>query len=482
MFTFYLWPWGITYMVTTLITLCVLSQASATVISFFRYPGVHPRDRVRIIETLLELFIIGHIIVCSLLHGHTREGRFINIYTLFGHEPLRVFFFLAVAVLALAVVWQTRKVTPLLAAGAAGLTLPIVERLTHGFFAYIYILALLFWLTRSIIIILPRYKEIRTGLSALSVKNAIDTLHTGVLFHENNGNILLVNAQMQLLMTDITGKIHRNGREFYELLTSGKIDSRCTIKQFEGQNIIILPNGSAWKFSLVEIQVKRKKLFQLTAADISEQWKLTSELQSQNEDLLRRQNELHEAMANLHIVSREKQTQSIKMRTHDILSEPLSLMLQAIRNEQTVDYSLLKSLSTGMIGKFDSSVNTVSPQKELNIILSTFGSFGVEIQFDGALPPDDAKSRLFVDIAREAITNAVRHGFATRIFINAGKTENTFHLCITDNGYPPSSSLKEGGGITGIRQKLIKWSGNLTISVMPAFTLTVTLPEGDFAA
>ena len=314
MFTFYLWPWGIIYMVTTLITLCVLSQASATVISFFRYP----RDRVIIIETLLELFIIGHIIVCSLLHGHTREGRFINIYTPFGHEVLRVFFFLVVAVLALAVVWQTRKVTPLLAAGAAGLTLPIVEQLTGGLFAYIYILTLLFWLTRSILVVLPRYKEIRTGLSALSIKNAIDTLHTGVLFQESNGHILLVNSRMQQLMTELTGKIQRNGWQFYELLTLGKINSNCTIKQFEGQNIIVMPNGTAWKFAIIDIQVNNKKLFQLTAADITEQWKLTADLQAQNEELIRAQGELYEAMENLHTVSRERQTQSIKLRAHDI--------------------------------------------------------------------------------------------------------------------------------------------------------------------
>jgi len=102
----------------------------------------------------------------------------------------------------------------------------------------------------------------------------------------------------------------------------------------------------------------------------------------------------------------------------------------------------------------------------------------VEIEFDGTLPADEAKSRLFVDISREAITNAVRHGFATKVFINADRMDSAYRLCVTDNGHPPSGQIEEGGGISGIRQKLKALGGSLAVNVMPAFTLTITLPVG----
>jgi signal transduction histidine kinase len=287
---------------------------------------------------------------------------------------------------------------------------------------------------------------------------------------------------MRRLMTVITGKIHRNGRQFNALLSSGKIDPLCQIKQFEGQNIIILPDLSVWKFSLAEIPVKRKNYFQLTASDISEKWKLTNELQSQNDELKQRQNELNETIANLHIVSHRKQIQNIKMQIHDLLGERLTLIQQAIRKEQAPDYTHLGSLLKGILNELKDSNNPLPPEQELATIIQTFTSFGVEILFEGKLPHDNEKSRLFIDITREAITNAARHGFASQVRIRTEEKDREYYLQIIDNGAAASCEIIEGGGLSGMRQRLLQWSGHLTVNPVSPFTLSVTIPiEGVYA-
>ena len=316
----------------------------------------------------------------------------------------------------------------------------------------------------------------RTNISALSVKNAIDSLNTGVVFYEDDGFILLANTRMQQLMEDIAGKVPRNGRRFYELLTLGKIAPCCQIIWFEGQNVILLPDDSAWKFTKTELTIKRKKYTQLTATDVSERWKLTAELQLQNEALMRQQERLHEAIANLYILSREKETQRAKMRTHDILGEWLTLMQRALRREQTPDYALLSSLSQGLIDELKAVHSDPAPQDELDILKQTFESIGVEIVVDGNLPEENEKGQLFVDIAREAVTNAVRHGLATQAHIHMDNANGDFHLRITDNGHPPES-LKEGGGIGGMRKKVEPFGGELHIAIQPRFVLTVDIPN-----
>ena len=106
----------------------------------------------------------------------------------------------------------------------------------------------------------------------------------------------------------------------------------------------------------------------------------------------------------------------------------------------------------------------------------TFASIGVDILFDGSLPADSGKGQLFVDIAREAITNAVRHGLATQVRISAEEVAGESRMQITNNGHGISEIIKEGGGITGMRRRLSEWSGELAISTASQFSLNVAIP------
>ena len=241
--------------------------------------------------------------------------------------------------------------------------------------------------------------------------------------------------------------------------------------------MIILTDGSAWMFTMTELPIKRKTYNQLTATDISERWKLTAELQEQNKNLSRRQEELTETIANLHVISRERETQKAKIRTHDILSERLTLLRNAILMEQKTDYALLRALSEGLIDELKTARSALPPQDEFDILQRTFAVIGVDIQFDGKLPADNEKGRLFIDIDREAISNAVRHGLATQVRISAEEHEGVCRMRITDNGHGASDTITEGDGIAGMRRRLAQWGGELAVSTKPRFALTVTIPS-----
>jgi len=324
---------------------------------------------------------------------------------------------------------------------------------------------------------LLRYKEIRANLSALSVRNAIDSLHTGVMFYKRNGYIILANTRMQQLMRAIVGKVMGNGRKFYDMLTLGYINPGCLITWFEGQNVILLPDDTAWMLTMAELMIRRRRYTQLTATDVSERWRLTAEMQRQNEQLLRRQTELSQLIDNLHNISRKKEIQTAKLRAHDILGERLTLLLRAIRNEQPPDYSAIRSLAQGLICELKGARNTPSPWDELNILRQTFESIGVETVFNGNLPADNVKGQLIADIAREAVTNAVRHGFASQINFHMDELDGNFRLVIKDNGHPPTGAFKEGVGISGMREKIKPIGGTLDITVDPHFQLTLVLPN-----
>ncbi len=90
---------------------------------------------------------------------------------------------------------------------------------------------------------------------------------------------------------------------------------------------------------------------------------------------------------------------------------------------------------------------------------------------EGELPQDTESAKLFADIAREAVSNAVRHGFASRIAIRLESNK----LIITDNGRGASGEIKEGGGLSGMRHRLEQMGGKLTVNSSPEFEVVAEL-------
>jgi hypothetical protein len=261
--------------------MCVLFQTLATVLGFLR----RSKSRAWFFDNLLSFFVLVQVLACSLLHGQAMEGYYLALLAPTGYVTLRNVVFVTVVFLAAIVIVLSRKLWPLLVIAASAATLPIIEPLTGRVFAYLYVAAMLFWLTQSVRVCVLRYIDLRTNLSALSIKNAVDSLHTGIAFGDPDGFILLCNVQMQRLMATMTGKVHRNIGRFYELLLSGKIEPGCTISEFEEQIVCLHTEGSAWMFTKKELRIEKKKYIQLTAADITEQWKLTSQLRRLNDML-----------------------------------------------------------------------------------------------------------------------------------------------------------------------------------------------------
>jgi len=475
---FYTWTLPNLIPITFLIALCILAQTPAMVISWYR----RNRSRLNLFENLLELFVLVQVFILALMHGQVLGNYDIGLIAPIGYGGLS---YAAVAAALFIILFSciitilTKKAWPLLAVAISCLTFPAIEAIAGNMYAWFYISALFFWLFRGICMCVLRYREIRTNLSAFSVKNAIDSLNTGVIFSEPDGQTLLYNVQMQQLMTLITGKVQRNVKRFYDLISSGEIQPDCKKAELEGQSVILLPDGSAWMFTKTILTIKKKEYTQITATDITERWKLTAELQRQNDELAQKGEELTAMIDNLHILSREQETQKVKMRAHDILGEKLTLLLRSIRNEQSLDYDLLRSLAQGLMDELKTDDSAPVPQDELDSLRRVFERIGVIIALDGELPEDSAKGRLFVDIIKEGTTNAVRHGFATTVSVQIGFSENAYRLIITDNGRSVSDEFAEGGGIGGIRKKLMPFGGVLTVASSPAFVLTIVLPGGD---
>lgn len=461
--------------ITFLLALCTLAQTLAFLASIYRFPGGGHRR----VESLFELLVLAEVIVFSLMHGHIiylQEG-WCDLPV--GYIVPRIAAFAAVAVMGAFVLRFSKKPSALLPMLAGVVLLPAAERILGPAFPFVFIGTLLVLLVRAVVVALARGQQNEKGLSALSVKKAVDALHSGLLFFEKDGFILLMNAQIRHLMLELTGSVQMNGLLFCDMLLAGDFVPGCRLAKQEGNLICLLPDNTAWMFAKTRLIIRHKEYFQLSAADVTDRWKLTEELRRQNEEQRQKSEELKHTLANLNILCREKEIAAAKMRAHDILGQRLSMILRSLQSGKNLDKALLLSVAGSLLEKLKEGGDVFMPAEELENIRKTFAAIGITLEADGSLPQESEKARLFVEVIRESVTNAVRHGLATHIYADMQSGGGLYTLAISNNGHLPQAPIVEGGGIGGMREKIKHHGGAIDLTTYPAFTVSVALPKGD---
>lgn len=474
MLEFFIWPASARLFTTFFFGVCVLAQSASLVFSSYR----HPKTRLNTYESVLELSVLLQILCLSLLQGQVYMGFDNGNAAPMGYGVLRIAAFFLVAAQAVLVSAKGRQAWPLLTIASALVALPSVEAALGKAYPWLFLLSLAFLLIRSVHLCLIRYREIKTGLSALSIKEAVDNLRTGILFCRKDGRILLESSRMKQLMTEITGEVQRNGALFHERLMNGHYDGRCERAKLDEQTVCLLPDETAWMFTKTDIRISGSLYVQLTASDVTERYRLTAELNAQRIALKKRSEELKQTIADLHDLSREQELARAKIRAHDILGQRLSVLLRMMRDNKSLDITLLKSLSKGLLHELSVHPDDPSPAEEFAKLRQIFCSIGVDVRFSGELPRDAMQASLLVDIIRESVANAVRHGFATLVEVRCFQESGHWQLSVRNNGHSPSNPIVEGGGIGGMRAKLAPNGGTLTVAVAPQFALSITLPGG----
>lgn len=472
---FYTFPWLVHIFIILTLGISILIETLLVAFKFI----YNWKDRSQTYKIFFEISILLEIIIFSLLYGQMLSGYKNGFLLASGYINTRIIIFLFILVFGLISYILNKDLSIILPVLGASISLPIIEEISKSIYPFLFIAALLFFLIRSIKIFINEYIGMRTNITAFSIPHGLDTLHTGVLFSEADGHILLINHQMLYLMLELTGEIYRNSKIFYKLLASDEYGIKYNKDELGGQTVYLLADGSAWMFTKTDIFLKRKKYIHISASDVTRIWALTSKLQLQKEKLNDKRDELKKAIYDLDMLSKKREIHKAKIRAHDILGQRLTVLLRIIQNEDKIDHDLLKSLSKGLLAELRLEKNQVLPHEELKRIQEVFSAIGIRIDFEGSLPDDKDQASLLLDIIGEGCTNAVRHALATEIHIKAELKKDKYQLTISNNGYPPMSPVKPGNGIKAMKKDILAQGGNLNIKEGPIFTLSVVLPGGN---
>lgn len=324
------------------------------------------------------------------------------------------------------------------------ISLTIVEN--HKYNIYYFISALIL-----IIIILGLFiYDIginKDKITIFSVKNAIDLSTDGIMFIHKD-KIVLSN----IVMDDILKRLKINNNFIEEI-------KKKSIKSINNLYIIKIDN-KIWGININENEIK--------ASDITKEYKLQEELSERNREIEKNNKIILKTIKKVDEIEKEKNILKIKNNFHDILGHRLSLLKQYL-NMDKVNNKDIKFLIDSLFE--DTTSNNY--EKNLTELVDMYKLLGINIIVTGSLNFDIKIAKVFFEIIREGITNAVIHANSKNIKIIINDSKNKKELIITNDGKRTNKIIHENEGIKGMRRKLKEINGILIIDNTKIFTLKV---------
>ena len=377
---FYRFPQWVLTALVMVTAVCIALQTLIVSFSFRRLPAGWGRR----VENGMECAVLAALFLFAALLGQVQYGLYGDFLLPSAYGNIRQMVFLLCAVLGTAAAVGTELIWPFFVIGGAAVLLPLTEVVTGTAYPFFFLAALLYFLIRSAHVCLIRRRELNTRLSSVSVKEAIDTLHTGLLFFRQSGEPLLCNRRMDTLARQLTGQPLRSGLEFRRHLESGQLQDGCVREVLGDQQVFRLPDASVWSVTAYNIPVNHRACVLLTADDVTAQWDAVKHLARQNEALEQRGRELRHTIEHLQAICEAEEIARSKGRVHDLLGQRISLLLRALRDGQQPDESLLMDFARSLPTALRED-DTPSPARRLALLRETFQGMDVSVDVHGCV-------------------------------------------------------------------------------------------------
>lgn len=388
----------------------------------------------------------------------------------------------AALVAVAAVVAATRgQALPALVALAIVPSLPVADALPSPWPGAGLVLTLLLVGARAGVLLWRAGRDIPQSLTRWSIKEAVDTLPVAVLCADRRGRVQLVSSRMAELMRALLGTTTRNSDFLWDRLATGRVAAEIRTDSAGDTLTCRLPDGHVWLFARSALPVAHGRYHQIVATDVTQESELTALLQARQDELREQEGALRDQLATVAEVCRHDEILRATARVHDVLSGRLTLLLRRLES----DPSDLSGVAD-VLESLRADLRTPGPDRdaptEFASLARTYATIGVRIDAPDGLPDRGPDAELAIDVLREATANAVRHGRATAVVMRCRREPHRTTLAITHDGALAGGASPEGGGIAGMRQRVLRRGGTLRVDTRPRFTVTVELPKGEACA
>lgn len=319
----------------------------------------------------------------------------------------------------------------------------------------------------------------RAEITPMSVKEAMDSLPAGILCYAPEAKVLLANYSMRDFCRRVSGDELEDGESFAEKLREGTLLPGCRRVAVGDEQLLVLPDGTAWKLSEADAVYEGHPVRMLFSSDVSEEYGKMLELQSMQKKVEELGERLQKVNREIVELTSEREILNAKVRIHDEFGSNLLAIRRFLTNGGTDEdkAELAEMLRRNVSFLKNDSSSAVRDEYEL--LISMGKRLGVSILITGSLPQKEPNKAIMATAIHECLTNTLRHAHGDTLRVVVSEEKEFISAVFTNNGDQPGTGIREKGGLASLRELAEQAGGTMTVSCQPVFSVTITLPRGE---
>ena len=348
-----------------------------------------------------------------------------------------------------------------------------------------------FFLFRSIAALLMDVRNRQEDITAFSTIETINVIPVGILYLDSKGHPLLMNRCMRKNLAelhmptdlhDMSGTWNGLRKLSAQMPESSRDRVRIDLDRFgETRAVVEVSPSEIRLFVCDDVMVSGRPLERIIGLDVTEYAHAHDRLAHANRLLELAGQELQSQIEEVKKVADNAAYLRMRARVHDVIGQRLSILHRYLEEGRLDDESLeqidplLRSIAADLRSGGDAE-----PAEQLGDIVHAFGLVSVQIDVEGELPSDARVAAAFLQIIREASTNATKHAQAHQVHVclwqETSEDGAVARMTVSNDGAPAPVSYREGTGIPGMRHVAQNLGGSLEVRAAPSFTLAVSIP------
>ena len=312
---------------------------------------------------------------------------------------------------------------------------------------------------------LKRYRE--TRLTPDTIRQTVDLLPTGLMVSEPDGTVRLANLSMTELCRKLTGELLSDAGRFWQYIESQTEDG-----------LIRTADGETWQFQKSVLTLDGKDYDQITAADMTEQYRVTQELSKKNLHLKEVQERMKAVAAKERSLVADREIMQARMTVHDRMGAVLLSGKYYLDHPENVkEDELLRLLEFSnhfLLGEVEQPENKSDPMQEA---ILTAKRIGVAVEIFGELPKGETAKRILAQAVDQCAANTARHAGGDLLSVAITESGEQITASFANNGRAPEGPITETGGLAVLRKTVEAADGSMTVQNEPVFLLTITIPK-----
>lgn len=309
------------------------------------------------------------------------------------------------------------------------------------------------------------YRYARRHPTAQSIKEAVDQLPTGLCISDPGGNVLLSNRTMNQWNLLLTGGTLSNAA-----LLRRAVRERGQVQ--EGKRLVRLPDGRALQFAEETLALDGNEYLQLSAEDVTEQYRVTKALEEENARLRELQYRLKAFRVRETELLMRQELLSARTTVHNELGGALLTGKYLLEHPESAEpeplHRMLRQLDRWLLAETDDP----EPRGDaLDSALALAEGIGVRVELSGPTPEEARLRALLAQAVMECASNTVKHAAGDRLRVSLDERGFT----ITNNGKAPEREIVPTGGLRSLQLTAERMGGVMKLQSLPRFQLSVEI-------